>query len=141
MTSSRAQHGAHRERVCPWDLSRDEFCGSVYFFAPIGKFETQRHRDTESFGNLARGYRSFLLITRSIPGGEFSLTYISFTPTLRVLCASVFPKSARRVLKHRDTEAQSLLEIWCNCRWLRTHKNVGFSSRGKNFGKYLGILD
>ena len=65
MTFSRAQHGAHRERVCPWDLSRDEFCGSVYFFAPIGKFETQRLRATESFGNRAEGCRSFLLITRS----------------------------------------------------------------------------
>jgi hypothetical protein len=63
MTFSRAQHGAHRERVCPWDLSRDEFCGSVYFFAPIGNL---KHRATESFGNRAEGFQSwFSIITRS----------------------------------------------------------------------------
>lgn len=49
MTFSRAQHGAHRERVCPWDLSRDEFCGSVYFFAPTEKIAW--------FVLLSRGFR------------------------------------------------------------------------------------
>jgi hypothetical protein len=56
MTFSRAQHGAHRERVCPWDLSRDEFCGSVYFFAPIGNL---KHRGTETQSLLEIGPKVF----------------------------------------------------------------------------------
>ena len=89
MTFSRAQHGAHRERVCPWDLSRDEFCGSVYFFAPIGKFETQRHRATESFGNQTQGCR-VLLVDHSVIGGEFRLICIfpTCSPCPLWLCVS-----------------------------------------------------
>jgi len=56
MTFSRAQHGAHRERVCPWDLSRDEFCGSVYFFAPSGNL---KHRATEPQSLLEIGPKVF----------------------------------------------------------------------------------
>jgi hypothetical protein len=43
-------------------------------------------------------------------GDAFS-SPVSSTPALRALCGSVFPTSARFVLKHRGTEPQSLLEI------------------------------
>jgi hypothetical protein len=102
MTFSRAQHGAHRERVCPWDLSRDEFCGSVYFFAPIGKFETQRHRATEFFGNQTQGCR-VLLVGHSVTGGEFRLICIFPTrsPCPLWLCVSNVRAFCFETQRHR----------------------------------------
>jgi hypothetical protein len=106
MTFSRAQHGAHRERVCPWDLSRDEFCGSVYFFAPIGKFETQRHRATESFGNQTQGCR-VLLVDHSVIGGEFRLICIfpTCTPCPLWLCVSNVRAFCFETQRHTATES------------------------------------